>query len=120
MIRVTVENFEKEILNSSRVCVVVFKSDGCHLCQNLNPAIGRLRDKYSKHFKFAEVDASEQTQLMEVLDVDGVPTIWTFTNEGGVQLPYPEQPDPDTGYYEKLLDKYLALIVKKTSELNNV
>jgi thioredoxin-like negative regulator of GroEL len=33
--KVTSENFEREVVNSARPCVLKFYNDGCHLCTAL-------------------------------------------------------------------------------------
>ena len=111
MIFVTLENFEEEVLNSRTPCVVVFKSAGCHLCRGLDRVITRLELRYKQKFKFVFVDTPEEEGLVEIFNVDGVPTIFLFIDGDGREIPYPSEPDVFTGYSEEYLVNYLSKII---------
>ena len=107
MVELTLENFEEEVLNSSRDYIVTFKSNGCHLCRGLVRVVFKLRRKYIGSFKFGHVDIGQQSDLAEIFDVGGVPTMFLFKSGDGVEIPYPENPSIFSGYSEGYLIKYL-------------
>ncbi len=100
MIQLRPDNIEEEILNSSKMCVVTFKSSGCHLCRGLNKVIFKLRRKYFKDYKFAEVDVDTQENLAQIFKVDGVPTMFVFKDGDAAEIPYPDDPNLVSGYHE--------------------
>jgi len=96
----TIDNFEKEILNSSRACVVLFSSEFCYLCNSLKPIFSKLASAY-RNIKFFTVDTIEEEKLTKIFSNDGVPTIYFFINGDGTEIQYPS--DEDTGYSEESL-----------------
>ena len=48
----TIENIEREVLDSSKPAVVKFSSENCHLCVALDPVTERLHTKYKDKFNF--------------------------------------------------------------------
>jgi|7_EtaG_2_1085326.scaffolds.fasta_scaffold157266_2 thioredoxin 1 len=107
MIKLTRENFEQEILNSSNPCVVTFKSDGCHLCRGLTGVLSRLESKYNRNIKFAIIDSADDEGLSNIFEVEGVPTMFLFIGGDAQEIPYPDAPSLVTGYHEDDLQDYL-------------
>ena len=50
----TIENIEREVLDSSKPAVVKFSSENCHLCVALEPVTERLHTKYKDKFEELE------------------------------------------------------------------
>ena len=107
MVNLTLNNFEKEIINSAKPCIVAFKSDGCHLCTGLAPVLLKLRRRYIKKFKFAIINVDLQEALADIFNVEGVPTMFIFVNGDGKEIEYPSNPSLVSGYSEKYLIDYL-------------
>ena len=103
----TLNNFEGEILESSRPCVVKFSNEGCHLCVNLEPVCERLAGDYGDRYKFYDVNTFEEKKLTEIFSDEGVPTIYVFRDGNATEIPYPKSPDEKTGYSEQYLRDYL-------------
>ena len=109
-------NFNEQIMDTNRASVLLFKSDGCHFCVELAPVYEQIANKYSDHFSFYEVDYWENQDLVELLDADGSPTIFIFTDEpygegddksrNVIEVPFPDEP-PATGYEPDTLEEYL-------------
>mgnify|MGYP003628936201 CR=1 FL=1 len=111
MIILTLENFEREILESEKPCIVSFKSDGCHLCLALTRMLFGLKKRYGNKFKFGVVDIGTAPEIFEVFDIDGVPTMFLFEAGDGIEIPYPRNPSPSTGYSEEYLTKYFEVFL---------
>jgi len=107
MINLTIRNFDREILSSIKPCVVIFKSEECHLCQEILPAINRLQKIFTE-FKFALVDTKAEEDLGEILSINGVPTIFVFSGGDSWEVNYPED-----GYTEEYLTNCLENFFKK-------
>ena len=110
------KSFNEKIMDTSRASVLLFKSSACHYCVALRPLYEELSGKYSKHFSFYEVDYHENRELVELLEADGSPTIFIFTDEpygegedrsrNVIEVPFPDEP-PATGYESDTLEEYL-------------
>ena len=111
MIELTLENFEKEILNSTIPCVVAFKHGNCHLCRGLSVVLKSLSQRYDKQIKFVTIDTLDQTQLTDLFNVEGVPTIFLFIEGDGVEIQYPSRPSPMSGYSENFLINFLSDVI---------
>ena len=111
MKQISTETFEKEILEATTPCVVVFKNEGCHLCQGLDKVIPRVERRVGKGANFYAVDSYEEKHLVNLLEIDGVPTIFLFINGDGREIPYPENPNPFSGYSEEYLTTHLERAV---------
>ena len=111
MLELTLENFEEEILNSLKPCLVTFKHDHCHLCRGLSSVLGHLGYKYGEQFKFAYIDSFAQEHLRSMFDVEGVPTVFLFMGGDAIEVEYPEKPSPMSGYSEKYLTNFLDRVL---------
>jgi len=108
--KASLENFEDEILNSSKPSMVKFSHDGCHLCVELKPIYTELADRYSDVMNFFDVDTLKETKLTTIFSDDGVPTIYFFVNGDGAEVPYPD--DEHSGYSKESLIKFIKDFIK--------
>jgi len=109
-------NFNSEIMDTAQPSVLLFKNEDCHWCSALDPVYKSLSGKYKKIFAFYETDYRANMGLAELLEADGSPTIFIFTDEpygegedrsrNVVEVPFPEEP-PETGYSAEILEEYL-------------
>ena len=109
-------NFNSEIMDTAQPSVLLFKNENCHWCSALDPVYKNLSGKYKKIFAFYETDYRANKELAELLEADGSPTIFIFTDEpygegetrsrNVIEVPFPEEP-PETGYSVETLEEYL-------------
>ena len=109
-------NFNKEIMDTAQPSVLLFKNDNCHWCTALDPVYKSLSRKYKAIFAFYETDYHNNRELVELLETDGSPTIYIFTDEpygdgdersrNVIEVPFPDEP-PETGYSMETLEEYL-------------
>lgn len=122
------DNFNTRIMDTDRASVLLVKSDECHYCVALKPLYESLAEKYSEHFSFYEVNYHENTELVELLEADGSPTVFIFTDEpygeegdqnrNVIEVPFPEEP-PETGYEQDTLEEYLDYCAPLQEETQN-
>ena len=110
--KVNMDTFNENVLDSTVPCIVKFSSEGCHFCQSLKPAYGRLAREFDAQFKFFIVDINEDTQLSDMFAENGVPTFYIFDDDGGHEIPDPQEPDPKTWFSEKYLIKRIKKYLK--------
>lgn len=108
IVELNAENFEKEVLNSARPCIVKFHNNGCHLCAGLVSVFAKLQKKYGHNMKFANIDTWKHHEVAKEYLDGGVPTIQIFLRDHNpVLVEYPEEPSPYTGYPKDYLDKWV-------------
>tara|TARA_R100000152_G_C6564417_1_gene34011 strand:- start:40 stop:411 length:372 start_codon:yes stop_codon:yes gene_type:complete len=101
------DNFAEEILDSNQLCVVKFWHDQCPLCVGLKKPFHDLSEKYENDFKFISIDSHKNYDFVKEYLDGGVPTISVFRKDKFSIIPYPENPNEQTGYIISELDEYL-------------
>lgn len=91
----------KKLVDENKQFIVKFKSEGCHLCTELQPDYETLADKFYP-VPFYDVDVDEEEELASLFIEDGVPTIYHIEGKCFNELEYPEK-----GYEKKSLLKIL-------------
>ena len=108
MIELDSENFEREVLNSIRPCIVKFHNKGCHLCAGLHPVFAGLEKKYGLQMKFASMDTGSHGELAESYLDGGVPTVRIFLKgRPPLLVQYPEEPSVISGYTGDYLERWI-------------
>ena len=113
MKRLTVDNFQDQILESPRPCLILFKRDSCHLCSGLVPVLFRINKRYGNRLKTGYIDADVEEGLAEIFSISGVPTVYFSFKGDAVEVEYPESPSPFSGYTEEDLVNYLENFFSK-------
>lgn len=78
-LKITSDNFEKEVLNSSEPVLVDFWADWCQPCRMLAPTIDEL-DAEDNGIKVGKVNVDEEVQLAYDFNVRSIPTVVCFKN----------------------------------------
>ena len=76
MIDVTLQNFETEVMETSKSTPVLvdFWADWCGPCKSLGPVLEKLETAYEGRFKLVKVNADEEQQLSSAFGVRSLPT----------------------------------------------
>ncbi|QEG24368.1 thioredoxin [Mariniblastus fucicola] len=72
------ENFEAEVINSAKVALVDFYSDGCPPCRALAPLIDELSDELGDTATVGKVNVGNDMDLAMKYGISVVPTILVF------------------------------------------
>jgi thioredoxin-like negative regulator of GroEL len=102
MKRITADNIDQEVLSIERPSVVLFKSNSCHLCNELWPYYKTLEKRFGE-FKFCYIDTESETRLGKIFSIDGVPSIYVIYKGESWEVDY-----PDEGYTEEYLNMCLG------------
>ena len=92
-LEINAENFQTEVIESDKPCLVDFYSTECPPCEALAPKFESLADKFSPEVKFVKIFRQENRELADKLEVSSSPTLLFFKNgnevyrrlSGGVQ-----------------------------------
>lgn len=74
VIKISEENFKKEVLEESRTVLVDFYADWCGPCKMLSPIIEEVA-KENEDAKFVKINVDEAQELAIEYDIMSIPTI---------------------------------------------
>lgn len=77
-IRVTAENYEREVLQSELPVLVEFFAGWCPKCAMLADAVDEIAEKCSGILKVCQIEIEESTELADTFEVEVVPTFVIF------------------------------------------
>jgi thiol-disulfide isomerase/thioredoxin len=98
--------FKKKI-DGGKPFVVKFKSDGCHICVDLEPDYQAV-SKIFPDIEFFDVDINEEEDLADLFIEDGVPTLYYIKGKSFKELPYPNE-----GFDKDSLSNTIKDIIKE-------
>ena len=77
-IKITTENFEKEVLQSDLPVLVDFYADWCGPCQMLAPIVAEVAREKAGQIKVGKINVDEETSLAIQYGVASIPTLMVF------------------------------------------
>lgn len=80
IVNVTLDSWEKEVLQSAKVVMVDFWATWCGPCRMITPAVEELSKEYEGKAKFVKVNTDENPELASRYKIIGIPTLMFFKN----------------------------------------
>ena len=77
---ITKENFEAEVLNSTKPCLVDFWATWCGPCKMIAPIIEELAEEYADPGKVCKINVDDEPELAIKYRVSSIPTVMLFEN----------------------------------------
>lgn len=77
---ITKENFEAEVLNSTKPCLVDFWATWCGPCKMIAPIIEELAEEYVDTVKVCKINVDDEPELAIKYRVSSIPTVMLFEN----------------------------------------
>ena len=77
---ITKENFEAEVLNSTKPCLVDFWATWCGPCKMIAPIIEELAEEYADTVKVCKINVDDEPELAIKYKVSSIPTVMLFEN----------------------------------------
>lgn len=77
-VKITDENFQKEVNESSLPVLVDFYADWCGPCKMMAPLVGQLAEEYSGKCKVGKCNVDENPQTASMFKVMSIPTFILF------------------------------------------
>ena len=79
-IKLTLQNFENEVLKADKPVVVDFWAEWCGPCKMLAPVLSEIAEEYEGKVKVAKCNIDEEMQLAVQYGISSIPTILLFEN----------------------------------------
>lgn len=80
-IKLSTENFEKEVLKSEKPVLVDFYADWCGPCNAMAPVIEELAKELEGKVKVGKINVDENPDIAVEYNVMSIPTLIVFKNE---------------------------------------
>lgn len=74
-VKITVSNFESEVLRSDQPVLVDFYADWCGPCRMLAPVLEEIAREYEGGVKVGKVNVDEQMELAQKFGVSSIPLL---------------------------------------------
>ncbi|MCB6308186.1 thioredoxin [Mediterraneibacter glycyrrhizinilyticus] len=79
VVKLTAENFEKEVLQSEKLVLVDFYADWCGPCQMMGPVVEEISNEVNDA-KVCKINIDEQMSIAQKYGVMSIPTFIVFKN----------------------------------------
>lgn len=80
ILKLTKDNFEKEVLKSKTPVIVDFWAEWCLPCRMLAPVFEDVSGEYAGRLKFAKLDSDKETEIAQRYGIMSIPTLIVFRN----------------------------------------
>ncbi len=77
-IKITVDNFEQEVIRSEQPVLVDFWAAWCGPCRMLAPAVAQIAAECEGKIKVGKVNVDEQPELAQRFGIMSIPTVLVF------------------------------------------
>lgn len=74
--KITSENFQKEVLDESKIVLIDFFADWCYPCKMMAPVVEEV--SADENIKVGKVNIDENQELAERYGIESIPTIISF------------------------------------------
>ena len=100
-IKITKQNFEKEVLNSDIPVLIDFWATWCGPCQMLAPVIEEIAEEYEGRVKVGKINVDEEPELAMQFKVVSIPMVVLIKDGKAVNSAIGYRPKADI---EKMLN----------------
>lgn len=80
VLKITGENYEKEVLKSDKPVLIDFYADWCGPCRTMSPIIDEIAEEKADSIKVGKVNVDENQDLAMEYGVMSIPTIMIIKN----------------------------------------
>ena len=74
-LKITSENFEREVIKSNKPVLIDFWAPWCGPCRMLSPTISEIAEEYGDKVKVCKVNVDEQGDLASMFRVSSIPLL---------------------------------------------
>ena len=74
-LKITRENFEREVMNSDKPVLIDFWAPWCGPCRMLSPTISEIAEDFKDNVKVGKVNVDEEEELAAMFRVSSIPLL---------------------------------------------
>ena len=74
-LKITRENFEREVMNSDKPVLIDFWAPWCGPCRMLSPTISEIAEDFKDKVKVGKVNVDEEEELATMFRVSSIPLL---------------------------------------------
>ena len=105
-IKITKDNFEKEVLQSNIPVLLDFFATWCGPCKELAPILEEIEKNHTGEVIFKRIDVDQESELAQEFGIQAIPTLMFITPNGEYQTLLGLQPaDVIEGKISELLNR---------------
>ena len=79
-VKVSDENFDKEVLKSSKPIVVDFWAEWCGPCKAIAPSLEEISDEMANKLKVVKINVDENPTTSQAYSIRSIPALMIFKN----------------------------------------
>ena len=79
-VKITLENFDEEVLHSDIPVIVDFYADWCGPCKMLSPELEAVAAELEGRVKIGKVNVDDEGELANAFGVNAIPALIVFKN----------------------------------------
>ena len=79
-LKITRENFEREVLQSDKPVLIDFWASWCGPCRMLSPTISEIAEEHKDKVKVGKVNVDEEEELAAMFHVSSIPMLVVMKN----------------------------------------
>lgn len=79
VVKITKDNFEKEVLKAKETVIIDFYADWCGPCKMQSPILDEIAEENEK-VKVCKINVDEEDELSEKYNIMSIPTMMIFKN----------------------------------------
>ena len=83
-LKITDENFDTEVLKSSKPIVVDFWAEWCGPCKAIAPSLEELSEEMSNKLKVVKINVDENPSISQAYSIRSIPALMIF--KGGEKI----------------------------------
>ena len=80
VLKITGDNFEREVLNSNKTVLIDFYADWCGPCRMMSPIIDQIAEEMPDSIKVGKINVDENQELAMKYSVMSIPTLVIIEN----------------------------------------
>ena len=86
VVKLTAENFEKEVLQSEKPVLVDFYADWCGPCKKVSPILKELAAQYKDDIVIYKINVDNEKELASAFGIQSIPTLLFIPKTGKPQI----------------------------------
>ena len=81
VVELTLENYEKEVVNAKLPVIIDFFADWCSPCQMMKPVFEEVSQKFEGKLNFLKLDTQAEEGLAAKFNIQGIPSLLLLKDE---------------------------------------